>query len=496
MLDILFCSIPYSNLDQIYSAPAILKGVVTEHGYTAKTVDFGCELLKLCNGDPDRFYQVQNYFISPDTTHRDTIEEFYTLIIDYLKKNPAKYIGLSVFSIWTHKATVDILERIKQAGIDSKIIAGGCGLFVPAYSVVHKDINIRARETILKFGDLLKQRGLIDYPVYGDGEDPVLAILNNTEYTKDLDADTFKSSVPDYSDYNFNDYLFNGTEVQLPITGSKGCVRKCDFCDVEYQFGRFRYRSGADVANEMIANSQKYGIYKFQFTDSLVNGGLKPFEEFLIVLSNYNLANPDKRIKWNGQYICRPASQMPARLYQLMAAAGAEGLTIGAESGSNHVLVAMNKKTTVEALYTELEQFRQHGITCLLLTFVGHWSETWEDFEQHCRMMIDILPYVRSGTISAVKLGDVFLMIDGTPVAVNAKENQIDISEFNKEHVWIAKTNPTNTLKERVYRRLILGQLVEKLNIPTINDAETMLYINSTIEQQHEQINEFYDQYF
>jgi hypothetical protein len=61
MHDIIFCSLPYSNLDHIYSAPAILKGAAVSNGFTAKTVDFGCELLNQCNRNTDQFDRVQSY---------------------------------------------------------------------------------------------------------------------------------------------------------------------------------------------------------------------------------------------------------------------------------------------------------------------------------------------------------------------------------------------------------------------------------------------------
>jgi hypothetical protein len=121
MYDIVFCSIPYSSLDHIYSAPAILKGVVQNHGFKAKTMEFGCRLLELCDNNSDFFYQVQNYFITAGKCNKENeneiIDKFYNEVIDFLIKNPAKYIGISVFSVYTHKATVEILHRLKKENI-------------------------------------------------------------------------------------------------------------------------------------------------------------------------------------------------------------------------------------------------------------------------------------------------------------------------------------------------------------------------------------------
>ena len=497
MHDIIFCSLPYSNLDHIYSAPAILKGVAVSNGFTAKTVDFGCELLNQCSRDTNKFDRVQMYFMSSEEgscEFKKEIDVFYQNCLEFFKNNPSRYIGLSVLSVYTHRCVFELCTLLKKEGITAKIVIGGRGAKVSAFSSVSAYFKLSAREQLLSFGDLLQHRGLADHIIIGDGEDAILELLQNNQVSnQNFVSEEFKSPIPDYNDYDFKNYLFSD-EPMLPVTGSKGCVRDCDFCDVKFQFGKYRYRSGADVANELIEVSTKVGIRKFQFTDSLVNGGLKPFREFLEVLSRFNLANPDKKITWNGQYICRPFNEVPQDLYRLMRDAGAHGLTIGAESGSNQVLKAMNKKTTVEALLLELENFRKYDITCVLLTFVGHWSETYEEFVEHCRMFIKIVPYVRSGTISAISLGLPFVLLDGTPSMFNHEINNIEFSK-NKNLIWINKDIPENTFKERAYRRLLLHRLCKKLNIPTVLDTESILYLTDTIKNSHHEINDFYQKY-
>lgn len=491
MQDIVICSVPYSYLNYIYSAPAILKGVLLQNGYSARTADFGIKLYKMCDRDKVKFAKVQNYFVNDDLISND-VENFYASCIDYFKQNPSKYIGLCVWSVFAHKAVYDLCERIKKAGIESKIIIGGRGCKVKPFANVSQYLELKPTEKILSFGDFLKKRKLIDECVIGDGEDAILAIVSGKEYVPDPNSESFKYPVPDYADYNFEEYFIDD-ELMLPITGSKGCVRDCDFCDIKFQFGKYRYRTGQDIANEMITISKQYGIKKFQFTDSLVNGGLKPFMEFLEILSKYNLENPSQKIRWNGQYICRLENQIPKNYYKLMQQSGAHGMNIGAESGSNQVLKSINKKTTVEALYTELEQFRQHGITCTLLTFVGHWSETWEDFKQTCQMLLVCARYVRSGTISAISLGLPMMMLDGTPAFDNMQENHVEASVFDDNNIWINIKNSENTFRERVLRRLIVFEICKKLNIPTTLDYENFSYLKSVIDTHYVKINQYYE---
>lgn len=500
MYDIIFCSIPYSDLDHVYSAPAILKGVAVTNNYQARTIDFGITLLELCDRNVDLFAQIQNYFISPgnplDQTQSNILDQFYKKVLKFFQDNPSTYIGISILSIYTHKSAFDIIRMLKENQIPAKIIVGGRGAKVPFYEITCSGLGLTKLDRTISYGEFLKKKNLVDHVVIGDGEDAILSILRNenTEI-KDNRTDTFKYPLPDYTNYEFDKYLYHN-EISFPITGSKGCVRDCDFCDIRFQFGKYRYRNGKDIANEMMYIAGNFGFSKFQFTDSLVNGGLKSLEEFCTIIADYNSSHPQKQIRWTGQYICRPETQMPKRLYKLMADSGAEGLTIGAESGSNHVLEMMNKKTTVEALYSELEQFRQHGLTCVLLTFVGHWSETFEDFIDHCKMFIKILPYVRSGTISSVQAGLPALILDGTPGMRDVEKFQISLDEELSHYIWTSKLNPTNNFKERIFRRLIISKLVNKLKIPCNDEFIQLLQMSSMIDLQHEHINGFHEKFY
>lgn len=499
MKDIVLCILPYSNLDHINSAPAILKGVLQDNGFSATSQDFGCLLLKLCDNNTDLFYKVQNYFITSTPAQPEDkliIDRFYSSIINFFKENPSRIIGISVFSYYTHKATLELILKIKQEGIPSKILIGGRGVNVPFFKETINDQFVPALSSLertLTFAELFKKRNLVDHVIIGDGEDAILDIMTHSQVLDDYNNHTsemFKTPIPDYSDYNFDDYLFPDKEINLPVTGSKGCVRDCDFCDVKFHFGRYRYRTGVDIAKEIITISEKFNIHNFQFTDSLVNGSLKTFREFLQILSEYNNKTSGKKIRWSGQYICRPNA--PKDLYKLISESGGHGLTIGAESGSNRVLGFMNKKTTVEDLYIELEEFRKNNITCVLLTFVGHWSETWQDFLDHCKMFVNITPYVRSGTVSSVQLGYPMVMLHGTPSMDNAEKNKIHMADFAPAFIWKTELNPENTFKERVNRRIILTNLLKKLKIPTISNLETFSMLINLIDRYDQEIKEFY----
>lgn len=496
-VDIIFCSLPYSEIELPYSAPAILKAIVKAEGYTAKTKDFGMVLFDLCGRDAILMGKLQHYFISPTNplteSEQKIKDKFYDEIISYFKENPSKFIGISVFTLLTHKCTYEITQRIREEKIPGKIVIGGRGAKSLPYSVMKETMNLNFFEKSTYYGYVLQQRKLVDHVVIGDGEDAILDVLSgNKEIKENYSAETFEYPIPDYSDYELTSYHWKNDTISFPITGSRGCVRDCDFCDIRHHFGKYKYRKGKDIAEEMLKIHKQYGFTKFNFTDSLVNGGLKPLEEFCSIIADYNNNNPENKLSWTGQYVCREAKFMPERLYRLMAESGAEGLTIGAESGSDHVLEHMDKKTTATALLEELEMFRKYGITSFLLILIGHWGEREEDFVEHCRVMAKLLPFIRSGTISMISLGVPAMVLDGTPAIKEVDEGKIVRADFDKEFVWLAKYNPTNTLKERMWRRLIISRLSDALQYPLDREVIQLSEINNTLSKNHKEINEFF----
>ena len=86
---------------------------------------------------------------------------------------------------------------------------------------------------------------------------------------------------------------------------------------------------------------------------------------------------------WVGQYITRPKQQIPQGYYELLKQSGAEGLTIGIESGSDRVRDHMKKKFSTEDIYTELDSFQTHAISCVLLFF----------FLLSCGIYINLIKY-------------------------------------------------------------------------------------------------------
>jgi radical SAM superfamily enzyme YgiQ (UPF0313 family) len=72
--------------------------------------------------------------------------------------------------------------------------------------------------------------------------------------------------------------------------------------------------------------------------------------------------------------------------------AGCAEVWMGAESGSQQVLDAMDKGTRVQQIYRAVENLRRHSIrACLFLQF-GYPGETWADIEATVQMVRETAP--------------------------------------------------------------------------------------------------------
>lgn len=481
MPDIVLISTPYTIKEIPPLSLAVLKGAVEYEGFSAKTIDLGMELFKELDKDLSLFDCYQRYFA--EYTLSDDIEaradKFLESWANRLLSYNSKWIGISVFSYNSQLSTYILCSKLKKLNPSVNIVLGGPGIGTPATNNIYDFCQVTASEKIIKFGDFLKKRNLASECIYGDGEQALVTLLQGESIVKDFYAENYKdaplpfANFDDYSLYDYEGQLGKGYP-QLPIFSSKGCVRNCDFCDVASIQQKFRFRTGKNIAEEMIYLANRYNIREFVFLDSLVNGSLKNMKEWMTELANYNRNNPDKRITWSASgWICRPKGQMPESVYTLMAESGCDSVTIGAESGSNNVLKAMAKKTTVEALYYEVDQLQKNNINFIILLIVGHWSESWEDFLETCKLMFNLAKYARQGNFISVNPGLSFDLLSDTPAEHNSATNKL-VKKNSK--LWWTSLNPDLTFKERIYRVLILEKLINELRIPLMYPIAEILY--------------------
>ena len=480
-------------------APGVLKGIVESQGYSMQLYDSNIDLQwTICNNDQQLYNKLVNYFTvpSPNFEYQPEIDRFYAHVIEKIQQQKTRFLAFSVFSVYTHRATYDILNKLRPI-TRTPIVLGGRGLTTrPNLSIID---SLTPFEKLSNFSDVIKKRELADYLILGDGEDVIIDLLDGTYSAYNLTHHVAQKTSLDYPFSNFDGlhldkYQGLGGVKQLPVISSKGCVRSCDFCDVAAQMKKFQSKSGSRLAQEVIYLADRYDITEFTLADSIANGNMKSLTEFCAKLAEHNATSePAKQITWSGNWICRPPDAIKQHFYDLMARSGCRSLTVGAEHASNRVLEAMIKKTVVEGLQFDLAQFYRVGIKAVLNLIVGHWSEEFDDFVKLYDFLLAQGRYIANGTINAFNTS-IYGALDNTPSVDHANSNQLIRADDNFTMLWYTKKNPKSTIKIRLARWLILMELYTVLNFSKTEHWHMLQNLLHRIKDSRLAWEEFFDQ--
>jgi len=369
-----------------------------------------------------------------------------------LEKQP-DLIAMTVLSHLQHLWTEKFLVKIKQHLPNCVVIIGGPGVSIAAL-----------QSTEVFYGRWLADQDLVDYFVYGEGEIIFPEFLKGNKNLpglnhKNLPNDQWQPQIDNLDNFDFPSYKKISTEnytgpdgkPRIIITGSKGCVRSCSFCDVQHFWKKYRYRSGKNIAKEILHHYQTTGATDYWFNDSLINGSLKNFNELLTHLIEFKKTTPGLNgMTASGQFIIRPKNSHPESLYQSMASAGIQRLEIGVESGSVDVRKHMGKNFSNEDINWHLEMCEKYKIHNVLLLIVGYPTETINDFDATIDMLKRYQKYTLNDTIINVNLQSPLVVLPNTPLWEH--RTQMDVNNIDDYENWYNLNNPELTFKERIKR--------------------------------------------
>lgn len=456
MFDIVIVSVPYIEYSAPPAAPATLKGYLNTLGINSSTRELNIEFRNQLK-DPEIIGEMIGYWTGiVKNLSIQSHNLYHKLMNQYASELCAistKWIGLSVFTEDSHVFVLDFLPYLsKHKSPDCKILLGGHGLTIEFLESAGPYIDSYIRgEGELALKELLQ--GNFDYP----------GINSIGQQIEDLD----QLGYTDYSDYDLTagyDTWYDG-DIMIQITGSRGCVRDCSFCDVGAIWNRYKYRSGTSVATEIIYNYEKHGFKNFYFTDSLINGNVKELMVMMRHLTEYR-TRTGADIRWGGQWIVRSQRGLPKDYYPLIKSSGGFNITMGVESGSDTVRAHMKKHFTNQDLDQEMEQFSRHRISCGFFMILGYPTETEKDFNDTLKMFIRYTKYVADGTIIGLAVGRGYAYLPNTPLSKDTSIMSFITPGDQKK--WRSNVTNANYL-ENIRRRLIAQKLLNNLEWPASN---------------------------
>lgn len=481
----LVISVPRLEIHRPPISTAIVAEAIRLEGEKVEAIDLNCEFFHYL-ADRQSYY---NYDQVWDKVREPTIAEVKNIVafiksrLDQLDKYDRYWI--SVFGSSGTFFTQLLCSLIRKHLKDKTIILGGQGV---------KDLDIVDKSKF--FGTKMMEKGLCDLFLTGEGENVIKHVIageidkpginyNPPVQINQLDDLPF----PNYGFYDLDRYDYLSDKKEVFIVGSRGCVRRCTYCDVAGYWPKFRYRSGKNIASEMINHYEKHGVNLFYFTDSLVNGSMKAFNDMCETLAKYN-QDHKAGFEWKGQFIFRPKNQLPQDHFATVAAAGGKEFYVGVETGSDKIRWEMDKKFKNEDIDFQLEEFNKHGIHAFFLMLIGYVTETLEDHHETLRMFKRWQKYVATGTIKGIDLGVGLKFLAGTPLERQIDQHRVyflksddPLSDIQKTDLWQSRNNPDLDVPERIRRRIETHREAIKYNWPIWRGERTLSVVKFMSEK-------------
>jgi anaerobic magnesium-protoporphyrin IX monomethyl ester cyclase len=157
----------------------------------------------------------------------------------------------------------------------------------------------------------------------------------------------------------------------LNMAASAGCPFRCAWCAKPIWGNRYGQRGAVTVARELAYLKQTYRPDHIWFADDIFGLRAAWVEEFQRATHTLEASVPFT--------IQTRADIVTERMAQALQRAGCLEAWIGAESGSQRVLDAMNKGTTVEEILTARARLKAVGVRVGFFIQLGYLDEQMED---------------------------------------------------------------------------------------------------------------------
>lgn len=266
-----------------------------------------------------------------------------------------------------------------------------------------------------------------DHLVVGDGEEAFRAILFEPwscwkTVVEPVDADTMNAFPVPYRDPAFlRQYRFPvcGRSATTMVT-AKGCPMSCAFC--EHSGEPVRLYTPANVERQL-QDVVAAGFDAVMFFDDIFTLSMKRVRELAPLVQNAGLA-----------YRCfGHANTMTEAMAKLLADTGCVEIGFGAESGSQKILDAVEKRTTVEKNKEFVRICNEHGIRVKAFLIAGLPGESHETLSETERF----LDYLISRGDNDFDM-TVYYPYKGTRIrdSIDRGENTYDLFLSDGEKTW------------------------------------------------------------
>jgi radical SAM superfamily enzyme YgiQ (UPF0313 family) len=356
------------------------------------------------------------------------IEEVGDILFKFLDYKKYDVFGFSLIERLGVKYSLILAKVIRQKKKSAGIIFGGS-----------------LAENIISFSS----DGLVDILVLGRGENVLLdfckkrvknkkktiqkgkkffrgidnpdVTLENKPNFKGLSLDLYKKIPRNYAFHNFTETLV------IPYNYSYGCPYNCTFCGNSLHFEKKIFnKSPEGIIKDLISLKEEFKTSFFAIYNEYIHVNEKMFKETCLMLEELKL-----NLTLAG---CVRGNFSPNNV-SLMANAGFRMVTIGLESGSDHILTLMKKGTNRRMIKSLIQELNKNGIFKLCYIIVGFPGEGEKDFQETFSFIRENIDLIDQISISIFRLERCF---------VRSFPEKFGIRIKNKTNINLSHHTPSN----------------------------------------------------
>ncbi len=170
----------------------------------------------------------------------------------------------------------------------------------------------------------------------------------------------------------------------VSLITARGCPYTCNWCSHSV-FGRsHRRRSPINVVDEIALIRERYAPDQLWFADDVFTINYKWLEAFAAEMKRRGLRYPFETITRE--------DRLNEKVATILSELGCYRLWIGAESGSQKVLDAMERRTNAARMRDMIALVKSKGIRAGTFIMLGYDGETWDDINATARHLRSAAP--------------------------------------------------------------------------------------------------------
>ncbi len=171
----------------------------------------------------------------------------------------------------------------------------------------------------------------------------------------------------------------------INIATTRGCPYKCNWCAKPMYGNSYNMRSPQNVVAEMVLLKQMFAMDHIWFCDDIFGLKRSWVQEFALQVR-------EKEVKTGYKIQSRADLLVQEKYVAYLSDSGCNEVWMGAESGSQKILDAMDKGTTVAQIREARRLLKQYGIKAAFFLQYGYLGETMADIHLTIDLLKETMP--------------------------------------------------------------------------------------------------------